>query len=101
MARREYYVYILANESRMVYIGVTNSMERRMQEHKAKLVDGFAKRYNMTLLVYYEGYDYIEDAIAREKQLKGWLRRRKLELIEEDNPEWEDLSADWDIAPDE
>ena len=92
---RQYYVYILSNDSRMLYVGVTGDIERRMSEHKLKLIDGYTKRYNLTRLVYYEDYDRVQDAIAREKQLKGWLRRRKIELIEEDNPLWEDLAEDW------
>jgi putative endonuclease len=79
----------------MLYIGVTNDLERRMSEHKRKLVDGYTKRYNLNRLVYYEEYPYLLDAIAREKQLKGWLRSRKTALIHEVNPNWQDMSADW------
>ena len=95
MARRSYYIYILANESKMTYIGVTNDLERRVSEHKLKLVDGYTKKYNLNRLVYYEETGDVWAAIEREKQLKGWLRSRKVALIEEDNPEWRDLSEGW------
>ena len=97
MKRRHFNVYFLANEARMLYIGVTNNLERRLSEHKQKVISGYTRKYNLNRLVYYEEYPYVPDAIAREKQLKGWLRRRKVELIERDNPEWLDLSAHWDI----
>jgi putative endonuclease len=89
------YVYIATNRSRTLYIGVTNNLERRMWEHKQKVGSRFAAKYNITRLVYYEESDDIRDAIAREKELKGWRRDRKIELIEGDNPLWEDLSEDW------
>jgi putative endonuclease len=92
---KQYYVYIIANRSRMLYIGVTNDLERRRCEHKQKLIRGFASRYNITKLVYYESTNDIDAAISREKQLKGWLRVRKVALIEGCNPEWQDLSSDW------
>lgn len=92
---KNYYVYILSNESRTLYIGVTNNLERRLYEHKNKLTDSFTKKYNLTKLVYYETTDDINDAIHREKQLKGWLRIKKIMLIEEDNPGWDDLSLLW------
>jgi len=89
------YVYIATNRSRTLYIGVTNNLERRMWEHKQKDGSGFAARYNITRLVYYEESTDIRDAIAREKQLKHWRREKKVWLIERDNPEWRDLSEDW------
>jgi putative endonuclease len=92
---RHYHVYMMANEARMIYTGVTNDIERRVFEHKSKLEDGFTKRYNMTRLVYMEDYSDIVDAIHREKQIKGWLRRKKVALIEDDNPLWQDLAAEW------
>jgi putative endonuclease len=82
----------MSNEARTLYIGVTNDLERRLYEHKNKLIDGFTKKYNLTKLVYYEETDDIKDAIEREKQLKGWLRIKKIRLIEENNPGWDDLS---------
>ena len=87
-----YYVYIMTNRSTTLYTGVTNNLERRVYEHKHKLVDGFTKKYNIARLVYYEATDDVQSAIAREKQIKGWLRRKKVALIESVNPEWRDLA---------
>ena len=86
-----YYVYIASNTSRTLYIGVTNDLERRMYEHCHHLVPGFTSNYNVHQLVYFEETSDIESAILREKQLKGWLRRKKVALIESVNPQWEDL----------
>lgn len=91
----EYYVYIMTNTSRTLYTGVTNDLRRRVYEHKRKLGEGFTRRYNVTTLAYYEATPDIRAAIAREKQIKGWVRARKIALIEADNPGWLDLSADW------
>ncbi len=89
-----YYIYILTNKSnKVMYIGVTNDLMRRLYEHKNELVDGFTKKYHVHKLVYYEEYSNPLDAIAREKQLKGFLRRKKNELVETMNPSWEDLSV--------
>ena len=91
-----YYVYILTNKSdRVMYIGVTNNLERRVYEHKQELIDGFTKRYHVHKLVYYEVTSDVRAAIEREKILKGWLRARKNALVESMNPEWRDLSEDW------
>ena len=96
----KYYVYIMANRSRTLYIGITNDLPRRVFEHKLMLADGFARRYLIDRLVYYESTDDVQSAISREKQLKGWLRKRKVELIETQNPKWRDLSLDFlDIRP--
>jgi len=90
---RQYCVYILTNKSnKVIYIEVTNNLERRMFEHKNKLVEGFTKRYNLTKLVYYEAKEDVESAIKREKQLKNWHRDWKISLVNQFNPEWEDLS---------
>ena len=87
-----YYVYILASRiGGTLYIGVTNDLVRRVFEHKAKFVSGFTKKYNVVKLVYYEQYDSIENAIQREKRLKKWNRQWKIRLIEERNPNWDDL----------
>lgn len=86
-----FYVYILANHKRMIYIGSTNDLQRRLFEHKLKLVKGFTEKYSVSSLVYFETYDCRETALKREKQLKGWVRRRKVELIEESNPTWKDM----------
>ena len=95
MRSRQSYVYIMSNRSKTLYTGVTNDLERRVYEHKQKLVEGFTKRYNLTKLVYYEAGDDIRTAIQREKQIKGWLRKRKISLIESVNPQWDDLSDGW------
>ena len=88
-----YYTYILTNISnKVMYVGVTNDLKRRIYEHKNDLVDGFTKRYRIHKLVYYEAYKGVKDAIAREKALKGLLRIKKNELVETINPMWEDLS---------
>ncbi len=87
---RVYYVYIMASRSRVLYTGVTNNLARRVHEHKS-LVSGFTSRYRVTRLVYFEQFRYVLDAIAREKQIKGWVRARKVRLIEGHNPTWEDL----------
>ena len=90
---------MLTNKSNNVlYIGVTNNLERRIYEHKNKIVKGFTERYNVNKLVYYETTQDIVSAIAREKHLKGWKRIRKNELVEEFNPYWKDLSEDWDSS---
>ncbi len=92
---REYYVYIMTNGARTLYIGVTNDLVRRVYEHKQKLIDGFTKKYNITFLVYYETTSSVEAARVREKQLKGWRRVRKVALIEAFNNQWRDLSLGW------
>jgi putative endonuclease len=91
----EYYVYIMSNPSRTLYTGVTNDLQRRVYEHKQKLVEGFTKRYDLTTLVYYEATSDVGSALAREKQIKGWLRRKKVALVESTNPKWRDLADGW------
>lgn len=91
----DFYVYILANRSRMLYIGITSDLHRRMIEHKQKLLPGYASRYNIRRLLYFERHDDPETAILREKQMKGWLREKKVALIESSNPDWRDLAEDW------
>jgi putative endonuclease len=90
-----YFVYILASRTKRLYIGMTNSLDRRLAEHKSGDVPGFTSRYRINRLVYCEEYKYVRDAIAREKYLKGLLRSKKVALIEELNPEWDDLSEYW------
>ena len=92
---KQYYVYIMTNRSRTLYVGVTNDLERRVYEHKSKLMPGFTARYSITQLVYFAATSDVRSALAREKQIKGWLRAKKIALIESMNPEWRDLSADW------
>lgn len=89
---KEYYVYIMTNKSNStLYTGVTNDLKRRVFEHKNKLPEGFTKKYNINKLVFYEAYDNINNAIAREKQLKGGSRVKKINLLEEINSKWNDL----------
>lgn len=90
-----YYVYIVSNRSKTLYIGITNDLVSRVYQHKQKLIKGFTRKYGIGNLVYYEETSDVVSAIAREKQLKGWLRARKIALIESTNPEWEDLSDGW------
>ncbi len=90
-----YYVYIMTNLARTLYVGVTNDLQRRVYEHKNGLMEGFTKRYGLTRLVHYEETNDVLAAIAREKQIKGWLRSRKVALIESANPDWNDLSEGW------
>ena len=93
---RTYCVYIMTNRKQgVLYTGVTNNIERRVHEHKQKLISGFTRRYNLTKLVYYEHTSDVRSAIAREKQIKGLLRAKKIKLIEGMNPGWEDLSNIW------
>jgi len=91
----EYFVYILSNKSRMLYVGVTSNLERRVFEHRMKLVPGFTERYGLAQLVYYESTGEVTSAISREKEIKGWVRRKKVALIHSFNPEWKDLSLEW------
>ena len=79
----------------MLYTGVTNNLERRMFEHKQKIVDGFTKKYNINKLVYYDSTQDVKSAIEMEKRIKGWTRKRKNELVEKMNPKWKDLSDEW------
>jgi len=91
-----FWVYIVTNKRNgTLYVGVTNSIHRRIWEHKEKQIEGFTKKYSLTMLVYFEDFPSPDTAIAREKELKGWLRRRKLSLIERDNPNWADLTSGW------
>jgi len=95
----EYYVYIMTNKSRTLYAGVTNNLMRCVDEHKNKLIKGFTSKYNIQFPVYYEMTTDIHAAIAREKQIKGWLRAKKIALIDSVNPQWKDLSEEWFVLP--
>ena len=95
MSEKRFYVYLLASKSRRLYVGVTNDLERRLFEHKSKVVEGFTKKYNIDRLVYFEQTTDVLSAIAREKQIKSWRRSKKIALIETMNPTWEDLSTEW------
>ena len=91
-----YYVYILTNKTHTVlYTGVTGNIERRMYEHKNKLIEGFTKRYNADKLVFFEAFNNVNDALEAEKKIKGWKREKKITLIESMNFSWNDLSIDW------
>jgi putative endonuclease len=95
MEERMYYTYIVASRSHNFYVGVTSGIEVRVLQHKNGHFDGYSKKYNCNRLVWFERYPSILDAIAREKQLKGWSRAKKIALIERDNPAWVDLSEEW------
>lgn len=86
----------MASESGTLYIGMTNNLERRVSEHKQGLVEGFTKKYNCNRLIYYENYSDVNESILREKQLKKWNRTKKENLIKKLNPQWKDLSLEWD-----
>ena len=91
----DYYVYILTNVSRTLYIGVTNDLKRRIAEHRSGLGSEFTNKYHVHQLVYYESTNWVWAALDREKELKSWRRSLKIALIEEHNPSWRDLAADW------
>ncbi len=92
-----YYVYILTNwNNKVLYTGITNDIQRRLYEHRNPVADSFTAKYNINKLVMCENTDDVKSAIAREKQIKGWTRQKKDKLIELSNPNWDDLSKDWD-----
>jgi len=95
MHEGDYYAYMIASRSRTLYIGVTGNLHKRVFEHKRKLYEGFSSTYECNRLVWFEGFVHVRGAIAREKQLKGWIRAKKIALIEKSNPTWEDLSEAW------
>jgi len=95
VAAKNYYVYIMTNNSRTLYTGVTNNLEKRVLQHKRKLLPGFTRQYNLMHLVHYETFGDVRLAIQREKQIKRWLRAKKVALIISGNPAWKDLSQDW------
>ncbi len=91
-----YYVYILTNKTdAVVYIGVTNDLRRRLYEHKKEQIEGFTKKYHVHKLVYFEEFSDVNNAIAREKQLKGWTRAKKNSLVESKNPNWNDWGENY------
>jgi len=91
-----FFVYIMTNRSRTLYVGVTNNLERRLYEHKQKLVPGFTSKYRIDRLVFFETTPSVLSAIEREKQIKSWRRSKKVALIERGNPLWKDLSSEWE-----
>ncbi|WP_299438045.1 GIY-YIG nuclease family protein [uncultured Aquimarina sp.] len=95
-SEHQYSVYILSNKKNgTLYIGMSNNLERRIFEHKSKMIEGFTKQYDLNKLVYFETHKYVNDAILREKRLKTWKRQWKINLIEEENTNWKDLAFDW------
>ena len=96
---KQYFVYIMSNKSRRLYVGITSKLFGRVFDHKNKIIPGFTSRYKFDILVYYEEYSQVMSAIAREKEIKGWRREKKLKLILADNPDWADLSAEWEDDP--
>jgi putative endonuclease len=92
---KRYYVYIMASLSLTLYTGVTGSIYNRALQHKAGEVEGFTKKYHINRLVYYETFKYVNNAIAREKQIKAWTRAKRLALIKTMNPAWQDLAESW------
>jgi len=92
---KQYFVYVMASFSRRTYVGITNNLERRVWQHKNGTYDGHTSKYNKNRLVYFEDFQWVNDAIAREKQIKGWTQRKKLDLVESMNPDWHDLSEGW------
>jgi putative endonuclease len=92
---KSYFVYIMSSQCRVLYIGITSKLERRVFQHKAHFFGGFTAKYNVGNLVYVERYSNVYRAIGREKELKGWLRQKKVSLIESNNPRWKDLSFGW------
>lgn len=94
-AEKKFWVYIMASKSRAIYVGMTGFLYSRVLQHKSGEIEGFTKRYNINRLVYFETFKYVNNAIAREKELKGWSRAKKISLIYASNPTWEDLAADW------
>ncbi len=94
---KQYYVYIMTNLSGTLYTGVTNNLQRRVDEHRSGLAPGFTSKYRIMHLVFFETTNNVKEAIAREKEIKGWLRKKKIALIESVNPEWKDLAADWGL----
>ena len=95
MPEKQFHVYVLASRARVLYVGVTSDLAKRVWQHKCKLIPGFTARYNVDRLVHCEQTADALAAIAREKQIKGWLRAKKVKLVETENPEWIDLSAAW------
>ncbi len=93
---KRYFVYIMTNPSKTLYTGTTNSIRRRVREHKLKLTPGFAAKYNITRLVCLETFEDVRNAVEREKQIKAWTRAKRVALIESTNPKWDDLSREWD-----
>ena len=93
---KTFYVYIMSSKAGVLYVGVTNDIKRRVYEHKNHLFEGFTEQYEVDRLVYFETKQNGTSAIKREKEIKAWRREKKVKLIDSVNPDWEDLSRDWD-----
>jgi putative endonuclease len=93
--QRRYYVYLLASKSRVLYVGVTGALMVRVLRHKAGRGGDFTRKYRVSRLVWYQSFELVGNAIARETEIKAWRREKKVALIRENNPTWEDLAADW------
>lgn len=96
---KQYFVYIMSNKARRLYVGITSKLWKRVFQHKNKLLPGFTSRYNFDMLVYYEEFFHVVSAIGREKEIKAWRREKKLKLILSENPDWADLSLEWEENP--
>lgn len=90
-----YYVYMLANKGGMLYVGMTNDLKRRLQEHKTKAIPGYTSKFSISKLIFFEQFNHPIDALAAEKQIKGWVRKKKIALARSGNPRLRDLSEDW------
>ena len=96
MHREKHYdVYIMTNPSKTLYTGMTNNLQRRVEEHKQKLLPGFTSNYNLTRLAHFEVFEDVRNAIDREKKIKAWSRAKRVALIESKNPKWNDLTREW------
>src|SRR5690242_2304623 len=95
MRRHRYYVYIRASAARVLYVGMTNNLDRRIWQHEHKEFDGFTAKFRFCRLVYFESFDDVRKAIDREKQIKRWRREKKIWLIESINPDWHDMNQGW------
>ena len=93
--KKKYYIYIMTSRSGNLYTGVTNDLVQRVYQHKKGLIEGFTKKYKIDRLVYFEETPYVNAALEREHEIKGWVREKKVKLIESENPGWKDLSEDW------
>jgi len=96
---KRYFVYIMSNKSRRLYTGITSNLAKRVWQHRHKLIEGFTSRYNFDMLVYFEEYSQVANALTREKEIKGWRREKKLNLILAENHDWRDLSLEWQEDP--
>jgi len=93
--QKGYFVYIMSSQRRVLYVGISSNLPLRVWQHRTGALEGFTSKYNVTQLVYYECFQNVRDAIHREKEIKGWIRQKKIALIESVNPKWKDFSARW------